>query len=199
MLCGYGSNVPRMNNQGLTARITTQNITVAADGTFTFTVVANDLIFPAGTYYTITIRDDNGDIAQVNAYRFTSDNAGYNLNTNAPYDPNQNPPALPPLITNMLELVASSATPDFNGATYTAFRITLTGDVTSSAIVGELPGNLYTWIIQQDATGGHAFTWPPNVYNATPVDQDPNSITVQTFVVDQNNSMYPIAGGTYYA
>jgi hypothetical protein len=187
-----------MNGQGLTARISTGNIIVGADGTFTFTVVANDEIAPAGTYYAVTIRDDNGDIAQVNAYRFTSDNQNYNLNVIDPYDPNQPPPPLPPLIIPQLLVVPFSATPNFDGSAYTAWQITLTGNVTSSTLSGLVVGNLYTFILRQDSAGGHAFAFPPNCFNASaPVNTAVNGYTIQTFVAD-GGSLYAIGPGGLY-
>jgi hypothetical protein len=182
MLCGYGSQVPRVNGQSLVARITTTGLTAAADGTFEFECAGNDVIVPAGTYYTVTIRDENGDIAQVNAYRFIG-SGSYDLTLTDPYDPNQPPPPLPPLITNLLLVVPWSATPDFPGDTYTTFRITLDGDVTSSTASGTVQGNLYTYIIFQDGVGGHLFTWPLNFINAGPVNPNPGGLTVQTFVM----------------
>jgi hypothetical protein len=198
MLCGYGSRVPRVNGKGMAARITSQDIPVATDGTFEFDAEANDEIAPDGTYYTVTVKDDNGDIAQVNAYRFTSDQPTYDLNLIDPYDPNQPPPPVPPLLMNLLDVVPFSAAPAFDASTYPSFRLTLQGDVDSSTITGQQPGNLYTFIIDQDDTGGHAFTWPPEFLNASPINQDPDSITIQTFIVDEDLTFYPIAGATYY-
>lgn len=183
MLCGYGSQVPRVNGESLVGRLTTTNILADEDGAFEIQVAGNDQISPAGTYYTITIRDENGDIAQVNAYRFISTNPTYDLNLIDPYDPNQPPPPLPPLITNLLLVVPWSATPEFPGDTYTAFRITLTGDVTSSTAPGTVSGNLYTYIIVQDGVGNRQFAWPANCHGASPINPTPNSVTVQTFVM----------------
>jgi hypothetical protein len=196
MLCGYGSQVPRVNGESLVARITTTGLPAAIDGTFEFECAGNDVIVPMGTYYTVTIRDENGDIAQVNAYRFIG-SGSYDLTLIDPYDPNQPPPPLPPLITNLLLVVPWSATPDFPGDTYTAFRMTLDGDVTSSTASGTVQGNLYTYIIQQDGVGGHLFTWPANFINASPVNPNPNGITVQTFVMDVAD-LIPIGAATWY-
>jgi hypothetical protein len=198
MLCGYGSRVPRMNGAGLTARISTANIPVSSNGTFSFTVVANDEIAPAGTYYTVTIRDDNGDISQVNAYLFTSNNSSYDLNLIDPYDPNQPPPPLPPLLVNQLINVGASVGAVFPLNLGTAFKMVLPGDVTAPVFQGQLPGNLYTFIFQQDATGGWNFTWPSDAYNGSGLDHRPNAVTVQTFVCDEDLSLYAIAGATYY-
>jgi len=197
-LCGYGSRVPPMNGLALAARITDDNVTVGSDGTFTFNVVGNDQIVPAATYYTVTIKDDNGDIVQVNAYRFLTTPPTYDLNLIDPYDPNQPPPPLPPLITNQLQILGASQSMQFNGDVYTAFKTTLTGDVTDPQIDKMIAGNLYTFIIEQDGAGNHLFVWPSGVKNAARVDPDPNSTTVQTFVADEFGNLLAIEPATYY-
>jgi hypothetical protein len=191
---------PRVAGEAIIARVTqpigAQPTGGANAGQFQVMLYSNGLISPQGTYYTITTRDSNGDIVQVEAYYLTP--GQWDLSDLEPYDPNQPPPPLPILIVDLLEVVPYSPTPAFDASKNLTFRITLTGDVTSSTITGQVPGNLYTFIIEQDATGGHHFVWPTNVYNAGPVDLDPNSITIQTFVVDEDNNLYSIAGATYF-
>lgn len=193
-LCGYGSQVPRVPTNGMIARIT-DSPDITPEGYFDVLLFNNTLIEPEGTYYTFTITDDNGDIAQVNAYRFTQPGY-YDLSMQVPYDPNQPPPPLPPLVTNQLLVVPSSATPDFPGDTLTTFRFTLTEDVTSSTATGMIQGNLYTFILFQDAVGGHAFTWPPITMNASPINPDPSGLTIQTFVMGLTY-LVPIGAATW--
>jgi hypothetical protein len=178
-------------------RLTEQNIPVDADGEFTFTVVSNDEIQPAGTYYTVTLKDANGDIAQVNAYMFLGDN-DYDLDDVDPFDPSQPMPPLPPLIINQLLIVPWSPTPNFPGDQYLTWAINLTGDVTSSTVSGLVAGNLYTMMILQDSIGGRQFTWAPQFLNATPVNPKPNGITIQTFVAwATGGPLLPIGPATY--
>jgi hypothetical protein len=198
MLCGYGSRVPRVNGKALVARIQDDSITVAADGTFTFTVDPNDTIAPAGTYYAITIKDANGDTAQINAYRFLSIPNTYDLNLIDPYDPNQPPPPLPPLLQNLLQIVPPADNMVFDGTIYPSFKTTLPGNVTNASIQSMAPGNLYTFIIVQDGAGNHTFGWPPGVNNAARVDSEANSTTIQTFVADENADLWPVGPATYY-
>ena len=180
-LCGYGSQIPRVPSDSMVAKVTDEPA-ITPQGYFTAWLYDNTLIEPDGTYYTFTMSDENGDVTQVNAYRFTT--GGYvDLSLAIPYDPNQPPPPLPPLITDELLIVDWSATPEFPGDVYTSFRITLAGDVTSSTAPGTVQGNLYTFIILQDTVGGHAFTWPANAANPSPINQNPNSVTIQTFVM----------------
>ena len=197
MLCGYGSRVPRENGVALVARISDDDVAIdGATGHFSFLVPANDSIVPAGTFYAVTIADDNGDIAQVNAYRFTSNQSTWDLNITDPYDPNLPPPPLPVPLGNELLIVPAAPNMNFDGAQYSAFMTTLTGDVTAPTIQNMRPGNLYTFIIIQDATGGHAFVWPANVFNGTSVARKPNVRTIETFVADENGHLYSIAPGT---
>jgi hypothetical protein len=197
-LCGFGSQVPRSPGYGILGRITEQNVPVDADGEFEFSVVPNDEIEPEGTYYTVTVKDGNGDIAQVNAYLFIGDGP-FDLNDYPPYDPSQQPPPqLPPLIVDLLLVVDPADDMVFDGSASTAFKTTLTLNVTQPVFENMAPGNLYTFIIVQDGTGGWDFVWPANVYNASPVDLDPNSTTVQTFVADDLGDLYAISVGTYF-
>jgi len=199
MLCGYGSRVPRVNAKALVARIQDSSIVVQADGSFTFAVDPNDTISPVGTYYTVTVKDDNGDVAQINAYRFLSIPASYDLNLIEPYDPNQIPPPLPPLLQNLLDIVPSVFAPQFDGARAPSWKITLDEDALGSFLTNLQPGNLYTFIIVQDAVGGHVFAWPTGrVHNAALVDPLPNRTTVQTFVADENTELWPVGPATYF-
>jgi hypothetical protein len=186
-LCGYGSQIPRVNGIALIGQLKQMNIELDANGNFTIQVQGNDLISPAGTYYVLTVANSNGDVVQVNAYRFLSDGTSYDLNLLEPYDPNQPPPPLPPLITNLLLVVPWNSEMEFPGDVYTSFRTTLTGDVTSITTPDTVQGNLYTFIIQQDATGGHAFPWSADFLNPSPINPNPNGLTVQTFVMGTAN------------
>jgi hypothetical protein len=195
-LCGYGSQVPRINARALGARITDDQVSVNSDGTFQFHVVGNDEIVPAGTFYTITVKDENGDIAQVNAYRFFSAIPDYDLNLIDSYDPTQPPPPIPPVITDMLLIVPFGTTPEFPGDVYTSWQITLEGDAWPS-FTNILNGNLYTIIVIQDSNGEHSFHWPANVFNMTAVNPEPDGMTIQTFVA-MESGLHPIGAATYY-
>jgi hypothetical protein len=167
-------------------------------GAFTFEVTGNDEIEPTGTYYTVTISDANGDVVQINAYQFLGSGA-YDLNLIDPFDPTLPLPPLPPLIINQLQTVAPSFDMVFDGDIgYTAFQTTLPGPVSAPVFQNMVPGNLYTFIIIQDAAGGHEFVWAANVFNAMGIDSQPKSQSVQTFVADGNGNLIAIGGGTYY-
>ena len=197
-LCGYGSQIPRVAGLALFSGGTASGIpmqpTGTTEGEFAVTLYGNDLIEPAGTFYTFTVRNGNGDVIQINAYYLT--NGQFDISTLTPYDPNQPPPPLPPLVANHLLIVPWSADMEFPGDVYTAFRTTLIGDVTSTTAPNTVQGNLYTYIIQQDAVGDHAFPWPTNFINASPINPDPNGFTVQTFVMGAS-SLVAISAATW--
>jgi hypothetical protein len=166
-------------------------------GIFTATLIGNDYIDPPGTYYVATISDGNGEVLQCNAYRFLGDGI-YDIGNTQPINPDVPPqPIPPPLISQLIEVPFSPA-PVFDGSVLTAWQIILTGDVTSGHVSGCFPGNLYTFIILQDEVGGHLFTWPDNVSSPSPVNPDPGSRTIQTFIADANANLTPAAPGTYY-
>lgn len=64
--------------------------------------------------------------------------------------------------------VSFSATPTFTVATadIVGFRMTLTGNVTSSTLSGPVAGQDLWFEICQDATGGRTFAWPASVQGA---------------------------------
>jgi hypothetical protein len=200
-LCGYGSRNPISQAAGNTGIFCSVEVGGLPGNAFNVDLVGNDKIVPAGTYYLFTFRDSNGDIVQCNAYVFL-DGQTYDLATAAPFDPIQPIPPLPVPVTNMLLIVPPSE-PEFDGSQYTAFKMTLDQDNTGAFLANIVPGNLYTFIIVQDAVGNHVFQWPTGpapmgTRNATPVSKEPNATTVQTFVADEFGMLYAISAATYY-
>ncbi len=80
----------------------------------------------------------------------------------------------------------------FNAGTSSGFDLTLTGNVTSSTLTGQSLGQLLTFIISQDATGGRTFSWPSNV-PGQPVCPLPSSTTIQTFFVRASGAIVQFA------
>src|SRR5271169_1081508 len=58
-----------------------------------------------------------------------------------------------------INIVAFSSTPVFNTALGTTIQITLTGNVTASALANYQHGQIITFIIAQDGTDGRTFVW----------------------------------------
>jgi hypothetical protein len=79
----------------------------------------------------------------------------------------------------------------FDASQTTHFSFLLTGNCTAS-IVGLTPGVVVTFILQQDNTGGHTFTWPSTVNNlstssvrgAGTIGATANKASSQRFVFD---------------
>jgi hypothetical protein len=200
-LCGFGSRVPYSEGTGgaagIVADAAAKNITPTGTGnSFQIELPGNDIIDPPGSYYTVTFRNANGDILQVNAYVF-EDTKEYDLGNTPPYNPIYPPPPVKPPVTNLLDSLAAADAMIFDGSEWTAFKTTLNKDVTQPTFVNMIPGNLYTFIVVQDGTGNHKFNWAGNVRNATPIDFRSNSTTVQTFVADEFGDLLAISAGTY--
>ncbi len=64
--------------------------------------------------------------------------------------------------------VPYSASPTFDFSLGATQIITLTGNVTAS-VAANVAQAIYTIVVQQDATGGHTFTWPSNFRGAGPI------------------------------
>jgi hypothetical protein len=60
-------------------------------------------------------------------------------------------------------LAGTSGSVAFDASKSSHFTLTLTGNVTSSSITGLSPGQVVTFVISQDATGGRTFAWPTYV------------------------------------
>lgn len=82
----------------------------------------------------------------------------------------------------------------FDGSTATAFEVDLTGNVTGSTFVNGIAGQLYTFILVQDATGSHTFAYPTNFHSPTSPSATANSITTITGICRANGNVY---FGTY--
>lgn len=85
--------------------------------------------------------------------------------------------------------VAFSATPVFDASTFSSplFKITLTGNVTSSSVTNPTNGQLITFEIIQDGTGSRTFAWPANFKGASVIAPDATLVSVQSFRYDGTN------------
>lgn len=92
--------------------------------------------------------------------------------------------AAPPL---PFDNMTFSAMPVFNAGAFAGFGMTLTGNVTSSSITGAVTGQVRTFIITQDATGGRTFAWPSNVVGPPTVNAAANAVTTAVFIFDGSN------------
>ena len=96
--------------------------------------------------------------------------------------------------------VAFSATPTFNAALGSTFKITLTGNVTSSTLAGAQAGQILIFEITQDGVGSRSFVWPANVLNPDAIEGSNNGAGkrfTQAFRWDSTSSKaVPIAPST---
>lgn len=92
------------------------------------------------------------------------------------------------------QTVTYSATPAFNASLYNTFKITLTGDVTSSTLSGAATWQIINFLILQDATGNHPFVWPPNFRGGMTIGSGAGAWSLQSFIFDGTNA-YALSSG----
>ncbi len=188
-LCGFGATLPRVAGTAMLAR-TGPIFEQTTSGAISVPLYGNDVITPAGTYYDIALLDAAGIVIQSAAYQFTGSGT-FELSSLSPYLPVQ--PAQP----NGYVVVPYNATMAFDAAGWWApivFDTTLTGGVGSASLRNIRTGQMVQFIIRQDATGGHVFTWPANVQNPPLVNSAPNSKTTGLFFMDDTGNLYPNLG-----
>lgn len=88
-----------------------------------------------------------------------------------------------------LTTVAFSATPTFDASTAASFKLTLTGNVTSSTLANAVAGEPISFEICQDATGGRTFVPPANVLNMGTIVSTANACSTQEFWFDGSNAV----------
>jgi hypothetical protein len=144
-------------------------LTVAGDVTIGGTVTAGAFAGLDGTFLTSALFNQPNGIPQLNG-------AG------------KIPPGLLP--SQGISIVAFSATPVFNAQNGSQFKITLTGNVTSSTFTNGATGpGLVAFRVVQDGTGGRVFTWPANVRNAGEINDAANAVSIQLFAPDVDGSL----------
>lgn len=91
--------------------------------------------------------------------------------------------------------VTFSATPTFTfGGGTNTFKLTLTGNVTSSTVASSSAGQPATWVICQDGTGGRTFAWPANFFGAMTIGSTLSKCNTQAFTTDGANFYASSAG-----
>jgi hypothetical protein len=98
--------------------------------------------------------------------------------------------------SNQIQVATGGASQTFNADQWKTFKWTLSQDATLT-LSNVIPGNLYLFLIGQDATGNHVFTWPSTAFNGATIDHTPGSYTAQAFVSDDAGNLYAVAPGTY--
>lgn len=197
-LSNYGPYIP--SEVGIARGMLAKGTEYAANptpGHFEAFLFRNDQIYPIGTFYTVIVEDADGNVIQCGAYRFNED-GDHDLATQTPIDGQDPPPPLPPT-PPYSELLVIPYNPNItiDGTNYTAFEVTLTGNVTL-ATANLQPGNLYTITFKQDGAGNHTVAWPGNVFNGMNVCSVAGSRSTQTFVADENGNLFAVSAATWF-
>jgi hypothetical protein len=87
-----------------------------------------------------------------------------------------------------LFVVTFSATPTFLARLANNFKITLTGNVTSSTLTLDVDSLVLGFLICQDATGSRTFVWPTNVKGGGTIGATLSTCSAQTFLWDGTNA-----------
>ena len=150
----------------------------------------NDVISPAGTFYSIAILDENKNVIQANNFILT----GGGTQNLASLTPVINPPYNVPSGYLIFDPATGAIAVDDNGWNGPiTLDFTLTGDATPT-LSGFYRGQRVQCIVRQDGTGGHAFTWPANVKNPPAVNPAADSVTTAPMTVDYLGNFYPALG-----
>ncbi len=80
--------------------------------------------------------------------------------------------------------VAYSGTPSFDAGAASSFKMTLTGDVSTSTLANAGAGQVLSFVLCQDGVGNHNFNWPSNVKGGMAVGLQPSKCSAQAFVYD---------------
>lgn len=201
MLCGYGQYTPGIAGTGFITKVSSTPTDIPYLGVaLSIALFGNDVIAPANTFYVISVLDANKNVVQAVPYQFSGSFTG-DLSTVAPYN---FVPVVPiaPTVTAGLVTVPYALIPTFDCSLVSpsglvTFEMTLTGNVTSSNITNVQAGQLVTFILIQDATGGRTFVYPAVVNNTTDINPAVSGITVQSFIARANGSLYPVGPATY--
>lgn len=191
-LCGYGSDVPRVAGTSLLAQTAPEKVEVGENGQFSKSLYGNDVITPAGTFYTVQVQNSNGDVVQTNAYRFEG-SGSTDLSTAAIYDHDFVPPK--PEVSGGVVEQPYAAVVEFDASLVKGpitFELTLTGNVESSTLIKVAPGQIVTFVLAQDAAGNRTFAWPGNVKNAQDIDPTADAVSIQSFIARASGYLYPL-------
>lgn len=88
--------------------------------------------------------------------------------------------------------VAFTATPTFDAGTTENWKMTITGNVTSSTLIGAEAGMFLKWEICQDNVGSHTFVWPSQLQNPLAIVATANTCTTEIFYYDGTNGFVPV-------
>ena len=194
-LANYGPTLPRIAGTAMLAKVGPGSQRISYEGApLTVTLWGNDVITPAGTYYVISILDDELNILQSGGYVFNG-----TVNAALSTLPQTFPSASSSVMGSEVTL-APTATPSFDCGQVNGpveFALLLTQNVTGSTLLPNFAGQIVMFRITQNATGGWTFAWPSNVKNPGIIGAAANQVTSQAFFVASNGNAYPVGPQTY--
>lgn len=185
------------------------NSTNVVEGSFPSSTVS---VFATGTQNLISIFSDNNSTPKANPFTAGSDGSFffYCLNQRVDIQFSGTGITTPFTIGDVLvsdsatpgvgfQTVTFSATPTFDLSKFSWFLITLTGDVTAPVFSNAVSGDLLFLSIIQDATGGHAFTFPAAFTNPPTVAQGASNRSDYIFAFDGTNWRHFADGDNAYS
>lgn len=195
-LCGFGPILPSISGTANIAQVVSWPEDIPYIGTpLSISLWGNDVITPSGTYYAISVLDENHNVVQTGNTTFEGSET-IDLSAISWVLPN---PSIPTVTGGLVE-VPYASNPNFNCALVTGpvtFDITLTGNVSSSTLSGSYPGQIVTFILRQNVTGNWTFAWPSNVNDPGIINSMASSKTVQMFIADASGQLWPVGPQTY--
>lgn len=81
-----------------------------------------------------------------------------------------------------IQTVAYASSVTFDATQSASFFLTLTGNVTAATLSGVTNGQWILFIVAQDGTGNHTFTWPANLSNPGNICPQASTYSIQLFV-----------------
>jgi hypothetical protein len=94
-----------------------------------------------------------------------------------------------------LTTVTFSATPTFDASTASTFKLTLTGNVTSSTLSNAVAGEPLAFEICQDGVGGRTFVPPANVQGWLTISSTAGACSLEVFYFDGSNAQPDLLAG----
>jgi hypothetical protein len=80
---------------------------------------------------------------------------------------------------------------------YETFVIDFAASIQNLRIKNISPGQLYVFVLRQDADGGHGIAWGNSCHNGAMLDQAPRAVTVQSFIGTTGGILYAIPPATW--
>jgi hypothetical protein len=105
-LCNYGPNVPYIPGSNLLCKTRPLIVSVDALGKFSQLIYGNDVISPPGTYYTLSVNDEESNRIQTQAYRLTG-TGSVDIANLPPFNPVNPVPALQFFATDFIAISSS--------------------------------------------------------------------------------------------